>query len=1101
MSIIISDLIRKYISLPNSDSEPNGSTPEIVNLFEKYQKIPLITDYSMFKELSLKARVIPIEQLPKFKKIFENVINRLDSGSYLAALEEKQYDLSAYLIDKQKRVCNSKTLARKLIAHFEKGVDLNEFFPYMIHAIKKVINGADIELITFVDEVCFEALKTPGMKVKLNFADWKSIALQAPKFSHLRAALTTPQIEIIFKDLPIEILDRIAPYAFPDNLYRFFPFLAIYQLISNPNPYEYLLNALESNDLQAFNILLSLGLEPNARNENQFTILHAAVGMGNYSAVKILLDHRANPNHTDGTKTSPLMIACCKKHAEIARLLCERGAKNLYNNQNHSAFHSACYCDSLACLKILVEFFDTAPLDVSEKLLSNGNLLSKKLVHIAALKRNYPILNYLIQNGCSLLAKDHNGDTALHYAANGWVDGVELIIQSDQRTVRLNNKLGNPPIFSAIEGNHLTIFNLLLPRSEIKPKFLFKAVLTDPSIFMQVVSRIGWPQLVDAKGNTPLHLLIMSYISEENKENFRLKFNRIPQTIDWLAANDAGETPYELALLHVREYDILSKIVKLMNFQTDKTSPLLLKPLQSLQAFANPEIAPMVVTAAYHAIVAAIPHVKRTILKQLEPFPENEVWVEWIEREIKKVHQGEITGTFLKYFNLALKSERELFFSLLEIDQSHFFHQLESSKLPEVDEALPLAELELLFQRWIEEKQLLIYYDPDEFGQSHLIPLPILKDNFRQMMRIIKNREDYTGVPKGDQKEVFYDRLDRQIRLLIQSIKDPSSDPEKVDSCIADLARGACYCAKRWMDESFAHVRIFYHLEDQALGIKEAVLHKLHEARLAIIEEISRIGYPGNWTHNEVKFRNMLKNVRGIYDEVTAYDDPLGVAIPLAELLYLFDAKYNSHLAVTVILQMINDSQLTLEKKTLIQADLRDFVSELTKKATLDKAQNLLKELLKMVEERSSWQQIRSYLMENNIFWNESQFSHLQEQSLEILSEKLQDEVAKSSFDEIHDSFFEKYPGSEIFEGYRQYNKNGVEYPQEILNDQEKAPKPSETFTHYGIIAALFLLMKQKAVKVRLPNLILQKPAPAPPTPIASTPVPPSPATPSTPTS
>jgi hypothetical protein len=318
------------------------------------------------------------------------------------------------------------------------------------------------------------------------------------------------------------------------------------------------------------------------------------------------------------------------------------------------------------------------------------------------------------------------------------------------------------------------------------------------------------------------------------------------------------------------------------------------------------------------------------------------------------------------------------------------------------------------------------------------------------MVHIISNQEDFMGVPPAEQKNVFYDRLYHQMRLLIQALKNPHVDQDQVNSCMIDVARGACYCAKRWMDESFAHVKLFYNLQES----NSSVLNDLHQARLAIIEEISRVGYHGNWTHTSAKFRHMLQNVRGIFDSVTAYNDQLGAEISLAQLLSLFDRKNTPQLLIMTILASLNSPQNTLEKKTLIHSELRDVVTGLSQEKIEETAVALLQQFKKMCDEGATEADLRAFLLEKDICWSAEKIQEQWSAGLQPLFAALQDEVTHTSFAEIHDDLLEKNPDGD----YRLFNKQGVE-------------DPYGSRTHYRSLASVFLLLKHQALRPFVPFL------------------------------
>jgi len=79
-------------------------------------------------------------------------------------------------------------------------------------------------------------------------------------------------------------------------------------------------------NLAGMKVLLELGADPNqyATRDVGYPLWLAAAG-GNLDALRLLLDHGANPNLRHGTKT-PLVMAIIDSHLDCAELLLQRGA-------------------------------------------------------------------------------------------------------------------------------------------------------------------------------------------------------------------------------------------------------------------------------------------------------------------------------------------------------------------------------------------------------------------------------------------------------------------------------------------------------------------------------------------------------------------------------------------------------------------------------------------------------------------------------------------------------------------------------------------------------------------------------------------------------
>ena len=96
-----------------------------------------------------------------------------------------------------------------------------------------------------------------------------------------------------------------------------------------------LLNAADDGNLEAAKEALAKGADVNARDKNQMTPLHKAVGnIGKsteknsdaFGVVRLLLDHQADVNAQDKWQLTPQHYAVNNGHTEVVQLLLERGA-------------------------------------------------------------------------------------------------------------------------------------------------------------------------------------------------------------------------------------------------------------------------------------------------------------------------------------------------------------------------------------------------------------------------------------------------------------------------------------------------------------------------------------------------------------------------------------------------------------------------------------------------------------------------------------------------------------------------------------------------------------------------------------------------------
>jgi hypothetical protein len=103
------------------------------------------------------------------------------------------------------------------------------------------------------------------------------------------------------------------------------------------------LHAARDNDVAYLKSAIDAGIDANVKNYTGWTALAVASREGNVMAVVTLLMAHANPNSAVGCKgllcRSPLDEAAKSDHAEVANLLLQAGAKDLYKALIDTAFY------------------------------------------------------------------------------------------------------------------------------------------------------------------------------------------------------------------------------------------------------------------------------------------------------------------------------------------------------------------------------------------------------------------------------------------------------------------------------------------------------------------------------------------------------------------------------------------------------------------------------------------------------------------------------------------------------------------------------------------------------------------------------------------
>lgn len=166
----------------------------------------------------------------------------------------------------------------------------------------------------------------------------------------------------------------------------------------------------------------------NARDDDDRLPIHWAVSYNHLPIVQILVQTKSfDPDVTDGSGWTPLMMACSRKDAEqIVDLLLSKDADvNAKNNNGQTALH---FCASKLNL-------DIARTLLSQKPPASARIKDKRgqlPLHRAAAIGSVPMIKELLGAGKSPLnATDIDGMTALHHAmSEGHGDAALLLLTS-----------------------------------------------------------------------------------------------------------------------------------------------------------------------------------------------------------------------------------------------------------------------------------------------------------------------------------------------------------------------------------------------------------------------------------------------------------------------------------------------------------------------------------------------------------------------------------------------------------------------------------------------------------------------------------------------
>lgn len=208
--------------------------------------------------------------------------------------------------------------------------------------------------------------------------------------------------------------------------------------------------AVEGDNEKAVNLLLSKGVNTEAKTRDGRTSLHIAVERGSSQIVKHLLDYGASVNSVCASifreGYTPLHFAVEKNNEEVTRLLLNRGAKvNAKGNDGITPLHIVS---------------DRGNLQIAEHLLKSGADVNPVYVSafgdtctplsLAVEKGREKVVKLLLEYGASVNNDGKEFKSALHLAAEkGYLIIVDHILKHFPDVNNINNKKA---LLAALQG-------------------------------------------------------------------------------------------------------------------------------------------------------------------------------------------------------------------------------------------------------------------------------------------------------------------------------------------------------------------------------------------------------------------------------------------------------------------------------------------------------------------------------------------------------------------------------------------------------------------------------------------------------------------------
>ena len=249
-----------------------------------------------------------------------------------------------------------------------------------------------------------------------------------------------------------------------------------------------LLKACQRGDLEF--VAARLAEDPacvHSADGSRACCLHRAARQGHTDVVRLLLEHKGNPNTADDKWVTPLHEACSNGHADAVAALLDAGAaldlakaNSSIRNGGFEPIHFATSSGDLATVQLLLERGATPmgnptavepPLHVAARdgWVEGARLLlrckaaveyrspamGRSALHVAVMHGRDELVAELVSAGAEVAAADFSGQQPIHFAAAQAVDCATLaVLAAAGADLGALDNQGRPPrAFAAAEGN------------------------------------------------------------------------------------------------------------------------------------------------------------------------------------------------------------------------------------------------------------------------------------------------------------------------------------------------------------------------------------------------------------------------------------------------------------------------------------------------------------------------------------------------------------------------------------------------------------------------------------------------------------------------
>ena len=329
--------------------------------------------------------------------------------------------------------------------------------------------------------------------------------------------------------------------------------------------------------------LLVKGFDPDPLLQLKFnaskSLLHIACGhAGDLQVVKMLTcSEKCEPNIKDDQEWTPLHYACFFGRLEIVKYLINQLCSDVNIPSILGVLPLQLACNSLCAERVtldIVKFLiTTGKCDPNTKAYNGDTLL---IYLLKTMNAKDSLMQYLIVDyGCELLAKSHDGNTALHIACSKKTSNTSVIKMIGSRTNHLcysvvkNNAEDTPLHLACLSTNDSVVKSLLelfrghcglYERNALGYIPLQLAVTEGNKCNDKEMSKLLIKYMfdeLDRDGNTPLHTTCVN----EDIELLKIIIESNIKTTDISISNDNGDTALHIAC-RTGNFELVSLFMK-----------------------------------------------------------------------------------------------------------------------------------------------------------------------------------------------------------------------------------------------------------------------------------------------------------------------------------------------------------------------------------------------------------------------------------------------------------------------------------------------------------------------------------------------------------